>query len=280
MSSINGASSLLTAQRILNTNSRSIVQSLERLATGQRINRGADDPAGLIASENLRATLSVLEAEVRTLHRADHVANVADGALGSTSDLLIEANGLAVQAANSAGMSPQEQQAIQAQLDSILSTVDSIGGNTSFNGDPLLDGTATITAGNASVDLPNVTTGSLGETDIDGTTFRLSDLRSGGSLSLTGGNAAGAQQVLRNALTEVTTARGSVGSFQRNAVGARLASTQIGIENLAAANSLIRDTNYAEETASLNRSLVAHKASLKAIGIMLPARGGLLDLLG
>ena len=73
MTSINGFGSLLTMQRMLNLNSRSIVRSLERLATGQRINRGADDPAGLISSENLRAMLSALEAEVRSLNRADHL---------------------------------------------------------------------------------------------------------------------------------------------------------------------------------------------------------------
>ena len=124
MTSIIGGSSLTTAQRILSTNSTAIARSLERLATGQKINRASDDPAGLITSENLRAALSVLEAEARSLMRDDHVAAVAEGALSVTSDLLIEANGLAVAAANSAGLSPQEQQAIQAQFDRAGSSED------------------------------------------------------------------------------------------------------------------------------------------------------------
>ena len=74
MTGIIGGSSLISAQRILSTNSTAIARSLERLATGERINRGSDDPAGLISSENLRAALSVLEAEARSLVRNDHVA--------------------------------------------------------------------------------------------------------------------------------------------------------------------------------------------------------------
>ncbi len=280
MMSIIGGSSLTTAERILNTNSTAIARSLERLATGQKINRASDDPAGLIASENLRAALSVLEAEARSLLRDDHVAAVAEGALSATSDLLIEANGLAVAAANSAGLSPEEQQAIQEQINSILSTVDTIAGTTSFGGDPLLDGTATITAGGTSVDLPDATTAGLGTTVVDGTTYTLADLRSGGSLNLANGDVSITQQVIRNAITEVSTARARIGSFQKHAVASSLAGIQVGMQNLAAANSVIRDTDFAQETVSLSRSLVLQQASMKAIGIMLSARSSVLDLLG
>ncbi len=280
MMGINGGSTLATAQGILGTNSTAIARSLERLATGEKINRASDDPAGLIASENLRAALSILEAEARSLLRDDHVAAVAEGALSVTSDLLIEANGLAVAAANSAGLSPEEQQAIQGQINSILSTVDTIAGTTSFGGDPLLDGTATITAGGTSVDLPDATTGGLGTTVVDGITYTLADLRSGGSLNLANGDVGSAQQVIRNAISDISTARATIGSFQKHAVGSSLAGHQVGMQNLAAANSLIRDTDFAQETVSLNRSLVMQQASMKAISLMLPARSSVLALLG
>ncbi len=279
MLSINGGSTLLTAQRILGISSRSIFQSIERLATGQRINRGSDDPAGLVASENLRAVLGGIEAQVRSLLRADQVANVADGALAGTSDLLIEANGLAVTAANSAGLSQEEKQAIQGQIDSILATVDRTAGTTTFNGDPLLDGSATLTAGATGVDLPDANSSSLAATDIDGTTYTLADLRSGGALNLVDGDISAAQQVIRNSITEVASARGRIGSFQRHTIGASLGGLQAGIENLAAANSIIRDTNFAAQTAILNRSLVLHEAAIKAIGIMVPLQSSVLDLL-
>ena len=280
MLSFDGGSTLLTAQRILGTTSRSIFQSMEKLATGQRINRGSDDPAGLVASENLRAALVGLESRVRSLLRTDQVANVADGALAGTSDLLIEANGLAVTAANSAGLSDGEKQAIQMQIDSILATVDSTAGNTTFNGDPLLDGTATLSAGGTSVDLPDAHSSNLGATDIDGTTYTLADLRSGGALNLVDGDISAAQQVIRNSITEVASARGRIGSFQRHSIGASLGGMQAGMENLAAANSVIRDTNFAVQTAVLNRSLVLHEAAIKAIRIMVPLQQSILDLIG
>ena len=77
MMGITNGSSLGTAQRILSTNSTAITRSLERLATGQKITRASDDPAGLITSENLQAALSILEAEARSLMRDDHVAAAA-----------------------------------------------------------------------------------------------------------------------------------------------------------------------------------------------------------
>ena len=77
----------------------------------------------------------------------------------------------------------------------------------------------------------------------------------------------------------MASARGRIGSFQRHTIGASLGGLQAGIENLAAANSVIRDTNFAAQTAILNRSLVLHEAAIKAIGIMVPLQSSVLDLL-
>jgi len=278
--SIGGGSILLAAQRMLDMNSRLVAMSLERLATGRRINRGSDDPAGLIASENLLAALSSLEAQARSLGRSDHVAAVAEGGLAGTSDLLIEANGLAITAANTAGLSEGEKQAIQGQLDSMLATIDSTASNTTFNGDPLLDGTAMITAGNATLSLPNAATSNLGETVVDGVTYTLADLKSGGSLNFVDGDVSIAQQVIQNSLTEVSTARAAIGSFQKYSVGSRLSTLETTIENLSAANSLIRDTDYAFETALLSRSMVLQQASMLSFGLMLGNQSSILQLIG
>ncbi len=280
MISIGGGSILLAAQRMLDMNSRLVAMSLERLATGRRINRGSDDPAGLIASENLLAALSSLEAQARSLGRSDHVAAVAEGGLAGTSDLLIEANGLAITAANTAGLSEGEKQAIQGQLDSMLATIDSTASNTTFNGDPLLDGTAMITAGNATLSLPNAATSNLGETVVDGVTYTLADLKSGGSLNFVDGDVSIAQQVIQNSLTEVSTARAAIGSFQKYSVGSRLSTLETTIENLSAANSLIRDTDYAFETALLSRSMVLQQASMLSFGLMLGNQASILQLIG
>lgn len=270
-------SALFSALRMMDFNSRMLATSLQRLATGQRINSGADDPAGLIASENLRSALAGLEAEAQALSRSDHVAAVADGGLAGTSDMLIEANGLAITAANSAGLSDSEKQALQGQLDSILSTIDSTAGDTTFNGDPLLDGTATISAGVSTLQLPDAGTGALGETVVDGETYTLADLKSGGSLNFVDGDVGIAQQVIQKAMTEVSSARGEIGSFQKYSIGSRLPAIETTIENLTAANSLIRDTNYAVEAATLSRSLVLQQSSLLAFSMV---QGSMLELFG
>ncbi len=280
MSSLYGTGFQLAALRFLDASSRSIFGALERLATGQRLNRASDGPADLIASENLRATLAGLDAEVRSLERAGQTANVADAALGSTSDLLIEASGLVATAANSSGLSMEEKQALQAELDSILASVDGIAEHTTFNGQKLLDGNATISAGGSSVDLPSASSGDLGTTEIDGETYTLSDLAGGGALNLVDGDLEAAGQVIRQAINEVAEARGSVGSFQLHATTSGISRALTSIETVSAANSLIRDTDYARETVELFRARVLHQAAMQTVRMMGSLQTGILDLLG
>ncbi|MEM0982754.1 MAG: hypothetical protein AAGI17_02260 [Planctomycetota bacterium] len=89
----------------------------QRLATGVRINRGADDPAGLISSERLSAALAALEAESRSFQRSRAVTNTADGALDGLTDQLNRADQLAIAAANTGGVSDAEREAMQMELD-------------------------------------------------------------------------------------------------------------------------------------------------------------------
>lgn len=140
MSRINTNIQSLIAQRVLGSNNFSLSQSLERLSTGLRINRGKDDPAGLIASENLRSEKASLNAAIGNAQRADQVANIAEGGLQEISSLLIDLQGLVTAAANDDGLSTQEKQANQLQIDSILQTIDRISGATSFQGKKLLNG--------------------------------------------------------------------------------------------------------------------------------------------
>lgn len=148
MSRINTNVQSLIAQRILGANNRSLDQSLERLSTGLRINRGKDDPAGLIASENLRAEKSSINAAITNADRADQVANIAEGGLQEVSGLLTELQGLVTNTANTAGLSDQEKEANQLQIDSILQTIDRISSSTSFQGKKLLNGNLNYTTTN------------------------------------------------------------------------------------------------------------------------------------
>lgn len=140
MSRINTNVSSLIAQRVLGQNNFNLNQSLQRLSTGIRINRGKDDPAGLIASENLRAEIRATNTAISNSERADQVVNIAEGGLQEVSGLLVELQGLVTATANTAGLSAEEKQANQLQIDSILQTIDRIASSTSFQGTKLLNG--------------------------------------------------------------------------------------------------------------------------------------------
>jgi len=263
-----GIGTSLLAQRLHASNTKSLAGSLEKLATGKRINHGKDDPAGLITSENFKAVLAVLDAEVRTVRRVDAVANVADGAMAEISSLLVEAKGLAVASANTSGMSKEEIQANQMQLNSIMNSINRISSSTNFNGNALLDGTASFTVDGETLNIDSTRTSNLGETVVGGDTFTLADLSSGGSLNLENGNLEAASQAISNAISQIASQRGSIGAYQKYTLGSSISYKKVAIENIAAANSLIRDTDYAKETAELVRSQMLVKSSLGVLAIM------------
>lgn len=140
MTRINTNVQSMIAQRVLGQNNFALNKSLERLSTGLRINRGKDDPAGLIASENLRAEIKSTNAAIANATRADQVVNTAEGGLQEVSSLLTELQGLITTSSSSGGISQEEKEANQLQIDSILQTIDRIAGATSFQGMKLLNG--------------------------------------------------------------------------------------------------------------------------------------------
>ncbi len=157
MSRINTNVASLIAVNNLNNNNQSLQTSLQRLSTGYRINSGKDDPAGLIASENLQAEQRATEAAISNAQRANSIIGTADGALAEVSNLLVSLQGLVNNSANTAGLSPQEQDANQLQVDSILSTINRISNSTAFGGVKLLNGTFDYTTSSISTsDFTNV----------------------------------------------------------------------------------------------------------------------------
>jgi len=140
MSRINTNVSSLIAQRVLGRNNDSLNKSLERLSTGLRINSGGDNPAGLIASENLRAEKAGILQAIDNANRANTIAGTAEGGLSEVSSLLTELQSLVTATANTGGLSQEEIDANQLQIDSILSTVNRIAGSTAFQGKKLLNG--------------------------------------------------------------------------------------------------------------------------------------------
>ena len=140
MSRINSNVTALQAIHQLAKNQSDLTLRLERLSSGLRINRGADDPAGLIASEGLRSELRGLGAAIENSERAINVISTADGALREVSALLLDIRGLINRSANEGALSPTEVQANQLQIDSILESINRIANTTQFNGKKLLNG--------------------------------------------------------------------------------------------------------------------------------------------
>jgi flagellin len=151
MSRINTNVTSLVGQRVLGKNQAQQTSSLKRLSTGLRINSGADDPAGLIASENLRSEKAGIQQGVDNATRAGNIIGTAEGGLNEVSSLLVQLQSLVGQAASRGGLSTEETSANQLQVDSILATVNRISGSTSFQGIQLLNGnfdytTSSVTA--------------------------------------------------------------------------------------------------------------------------------------
>ncbi len=269
-----------------NTFNQSLVAqhaTLTRLSTGLKINSGADDPAGLISSENLRAVLSMLDAESRAVERADAVARTAEGALGEVSSLLQRAESLAVANASD-GTTESERQANQMEIDSILQSVDRISTSSDYNGRNLLDGTYSLSALGETLDIESAAVRDLGETIVDEggpneELFDLSDVTSSGPLNTVDGDASIAVSVIRQAGASIAALRGRLGSFSQNTLGTERTRISTAIENVSAAESLIRDADFAEETSILARQDILSSTSSAAIGIANGSNEQILSLL-
>ncbi|HPF40155.1 MAG TPA: flagellin [Phycisphaerae bacterium] len=136
----------LSLLNILNKTSAKQSDSLTKLSTGFKINKGSDDPAGLIAVQSLSAELTAVDAAITNGQRANSVLDVADASLGEIGDLLSEIETLAAQSTSSGGLSAAEIAANQAQIDNAIDAINRIVQTTTFNGKRLLDGQQGIRA--------------------------------------------------------------------------------------------------------------------------------------
>jgi len=195
------------ALRNLGSTSMDLNKSVQRLSTGLRINTGADDPAGLIASESFRAQLGGIDAAVRNNQDAMNFAKTADGALDEVSRLLRDARALAV--ANGNGTYDADQkQANQSQLNSILQSIDRISSTTSFGKKKLLDGSAgaQVNSNNLGIVTSASVTGSIAGTS----------LSSNGTLGVNVTTAAGRATVTGTAAYTAGTVLVGAGQFTLN----------------------------------------------------------------
>ncbi len=140
MARINTNVASLTAQLGLAQSQKTLNDTLQRLSTGLRINSGADDPAGLIASEGLRSEIAGINQAVDNSSRASNVIATSEGGLNEVANLLLNIKSLVVQAANTGALSPDEIAANQLQVDSAVESITRISDTTTFAGLHLLNG--------------------------------------------------------------------------------------------------------------------------------------------
>lgn len=174
MTRINTNVSSLLAQKTLGRSNVDLQTSLTRLSTGLRINSGKDDPAGLIASENLRRDITSINKAITNTERANQLIATGDSALSQISNLLNDIRGLVVEAANTGVLSSEQIAANQLQVDSSLEALDRIAQVTTFQGRKLLDGSldfqVAYTAGGATVldlNIDQANLGTAGSVDVD-----------------------------------------------------------------------------------------------------------------
>ncbi|RJP42865.1 MAG: hypothetical protein C4547_00130 [Phycisphaerales bacterium] len=258
------SSGILSAQFSLQRSQQGLNATMTRLATGRRINSGKDDPAGLISSERLAAEIRALEAESKSIQRADANVNITEGHLANVSDMMAELKGLVVASSNTAGLSDAEIAANQVQIDSLVASIQRFGGEAVRS----LDGFHMPDDGNAGV-----------ETRITDTTSGLASLVSGGSNALASGNFEAALAVIDQGITDVASARGELGAFQRNVLQPRFNSNQVSLENLMESRSRIADADYAEETSNLNKFEILTKSGMKVLKLAQQSARDVLSLL-
>jgi flagellin len=175
MTRINTNVSSLIAQQNLAKSNSALQTSLTRLSTGLRINTGADDPSGLIASQSLGSNITDVNAAISNSQQANELIATADSALSQVSSLLNDISGLVAQSANTGALSSDQITANQQQIDASLDAIDRIAQTTSFGGRHLLDGSLgfiTTSPGNVVADASG-SFGSVSDTKASGTVASL-----------------------------------------------------------------------------------------------------------
>jgi len=264
--------------RNLSNTQNDLSKSLEKLSSGLRINRAADDAAGLAISEGLRSQVGGLTVAARNAQDGISVIQTAEGALTEVHSILQRVRDLAVQAGNDSN-NAASRTAIKTESDSLAKELTRISTSTDFNGIALLTGAAVGTAGKLSfqvgatgaadsqisVDLTKADTGAVG-TAVAALTF---DTAANAALSIT---AIDAQ------ITTISSARAELGASQ-NRFESTIKSLSVSKENLSAAQSRIRDTDMAEEMVKYTRANVLSQAGTAMLAQANQSNQGVLQLL-
>ncbi len=303
----------MNAARNTGVNDRKMSSNIEKLASGLRINRAADDAAGLVISERMRAQISGLDQAVRNTNDAINLVKTAEGSLAEVHDLLRSMRDLAVHAA-STGTNAESKDADQQQWNSAIDSIQRIANTTTFNGKKLLEGTvadgtatatsSTVTVGNASftfqiganegetsnqtvsaMDVQSLGLAYLTATTPTGGAQTVSVANTGHYIQVTQAHSAGATptssaiELVDAAIKKVSEQRAKLGAFQKNTLESNVNSLSIAKENIAASESAIRDTDMANEMVAFTKNQILSQASQAMLAQANNSSQGILQLL-
>lgn len=263
----------LNAQRQLFNSGASLNTSFERLSSGFRINRAADDAAGLQISDRLTTQIQGLDQAARNANDAISLAQTAEGALGEVTSSLQRIRQLAVQSQNGINSSA-DRGALQKEVSALKSEITRISTDTQFGTTDILDGTFSASFlvganGNQNISVNLSRNDGFGATglSIDNVDVATVD---GASAALT---------AISEAISVVGGVRADLGAVQ-NRFQSTIRNLSNISENISSARSRIRDTDFAAETAELTRNQIIQQASLSVLSQANQAPQTALSLLG
>ncbi|MBT3980284.1 MAG: flagellin FliC [Bacteriovoracaceae bacterium] len=266
----------LSAQRTLQVNNQNQERTLERLSSGSRINRSADDAAGLAISEKLKSQIRSVNQAERNANDGISMIQVAEGGLNEISNIMTRLRELSIQAATDT-VGDSERQFVNLEYQNLKQEVQRISQVTEFNGRKLLDGSQEkyqfqIGINNNDFEdridykaqVTNSTLAGLGVDEIS------VDKKEGAQMSLA---------KLDSAITNISGQRAELGAVQ-NRLASTVTNLQFLSENLSSANSRIRDTDYAKQTATNTKLNILTNAGTSVLGQANQSAGSALKLLG
>lgn len=251
----------LAAQRYLMNNTAKQNSSLEKLSSGSRINRAGDDAAGLAISEKLRASIRSLRQANRNAGDGISLIQTAEGAMNEISNMLIRLRELSIQAASDT-IGQTERGYVDKEVQHLKSEIQRISDTTEFNGTKLLNGTS---------ETLDIQVGMQNDPNNDRLKFHSPELATTieflGIQEISTASKEQAQQNLSSldmALNRLNENRAALGALQ-NRLQSTIQNLTIYSENLDAANSRVRDTDFADETSALTKMNILSQTNIAAL---------------
>jgi flagellin len=266
----------LTAQRNLAMNKNHQDQSLERLASGTRINRAGDDAAGLAISEKLKSNIRSMKQATRNANDGIGLIQTAEGGMSEIGNIMTRLRELSIQAASDT-VGDTERGFIHKEVQGLKEEIDRISASTEFNGQHLLDGSMENLEFQIGIhNNPMLDRFQLNPKEIS---TSLESLGLSEVSTMTKEQARENLSHIDDAISKLNGNRSYIGAMQ-NRLQSTINNLGVYVENISAANSRIRDTDMAEETSELTKSNILTQATISVLGQANQSPQAVLKLLG